>query len=452
MERMLDTSLRADVAGPSGNRLVNYVRFLRDPSRYLLDRFAPAASTGGCDGLIPVSGRDGALMVARGPEAVKTFFTDNEAFPRADGGIFSLPGGQSWSGMFDTVLTANGQDHRRRRKLIAPAFHGNLMEVYRKVFEDTFEGSKFADADAGTFDLVREFRHIARVNMLVCLLGLDPTPQHLRLAGDVTDLLNSMFHPSVILFRSFRTWTPYGRWARRVESAYRRLAVLIERRREEPPGHDALSVLCHTVDEEGDRLTTAEIAGELHGLFAAGYETTASAMIWSTLTAMSRPDLLPDGLDAVVKETQRMIPSVALSLPRRARHDVHLGGPVVARSGTVVFVSPLLEHRNPEVFADPDRFHPERWRDFRPSPYAFLPFGIGKRRCPGAGFADLQVRTTLSLLFERSGWRLLDTRIGFRTESGVILLPDRPLPVRRARGRRLDRITGPLAALWQPAA
>ncbi|MGR4880936.1 cytochrome P450 [Streptomyces sp. LARHCF249] len=444
---MLDTSLRADIAGPSGNRLVNYVRFLRNPARYLLGRVAPLAS----EGLTPVSGRDGALMVARGQEAVRTFFTDGEAFQRADGGIFSLPGGQSWSGMFDTVLTATGQDHRRRRKLIAPAFHGNLMEVYRSVFEDTFEGSRFADAGAGPFDLVAEYRHIARMNMLVCLLGLEPTPRNLRLAGDITDLLNSMFRPSVIMFRSYRTWTPYGRWAGRVESAHLRLAALIEQRRQEPPKWDALSVLCHAVDEEGGRLTTAEIAGELHGLFAAGYETTASAMIWSTLTSMSRPDLLPDGLDAVVKETQRMLPSVALSLPRRALREVRLGGSAVAPAGAVVFVSPLLEHRNPEVFPDPGRFRPERWTDFRPSPFAFLPFGIGRRRCPGAGFADLQVRTTLALVFERSGWRLSDTRIGFRTESGVILLPDRPLPVRRGpRRRRLDRITGPLAGLWQP--
>ncbi|MFD0269402.1 cytochrome P450 [Streptomyces sp. NPDC127106] len=443
---MLDTSLRTDAAGPSGSRPLNYVRFLRNPARYLLDRVAPLAA----EGLTPVSGRNGALLVARGQDAVKAFFTDEGAFERADGGIFSLPAGHSWSGMFDTVLTANGQDHRRRRKLIAPAFHGSLADGWARVFEDTFRASRFADADAGTFDLVAECRRIARANMLVCLLGLRPTPGNLRLAADITDLLNSMFNPSVILFRSYRTWTPYGRWARRVESAYRRLTALVEHRRQEPPQRDALSVLCHTVDEEGGTLTTQEIAAELHGLFAAGYETTASAMAWSALTAMSRPDLVPDGLDAVVKETQRMLPPVALSLPRRARREVRLGGSGPAPAGAVVFVSPLLEHRDPEVYADPHRFRPERWKDLRPLPYAFLPFGIGRRRCPGAGFADLQVRTTLRLLFERSGWQLRDTHIGFRTESGVILLPDRPLPVRRGRGRTLERITGPLAAVWQP--
>ncbi|MGW0774789.1 cytochrome P450 [Streptomyces sp. NPDC002835] len=453
MERMLDTSLRTAVTGPSGPRLVNYSRFLRNPARYLLRHIAPLAG----EGFVPLSGRNGALVVGRGQEAVKRFFTDTETFPRADGGIFSLPAGQVWSGMFETVLTANGADHRRRRKLTAPAFHGSLMETYRAVFTDTFATSQFADPEAGTFDLVTECRRIARVNMLVCLLGVLPTPENLRLAGDVTRLLNSMFNPAVILFRSFRPWTPYGRWAGRVERTYLALAGLIERRRLEPPSRDALSMLCHTVDETGDRLTTAEIAGELHGLFAAGYETTASAMIWSTLTSMSRPDLVPHGLEAVVKETQRILPPVAISLPRRARSDVRLGDSngasanTGAPANTVAFVSPLLEHRNPEVFTDPDRFVPERWAGVRPSPYAFLPFGLGKRRCPGAGFADLQVQTTLALIFEQSGWAMPATRIGFRTESGIILMPDRPLPVRRSRGQGLGPITGPLTMLWRPA-
>ncbi|MFE9172710.1 cytochrome P450 [Streptomyces kebangsaanensis] len=447
MKRMLDTSLRTEAAGPPGPRLANYLKFLCRPSHYLLQHIAPLTS----EGFIPLSGRNGALMVARGQEAVRTFFTDNETFLRADGGIFSLPAGQVWSGMFDTVLTANGPDHRRRRKLTAPAFHGSLMGTYRTVFADTFATSKFADPKAGTFDLVTEYRRIARVNMLVCLLGLPPTLENLHLAGDVSNLLNSMFNPAVILFRSPKALTPYRRWVKRVERTYLTLAGLIERRRLESPSWDALSMLCHAIDETGSQLTTAEIAGELHALFVAGHETTASAMIWSTLTSLSRPDLVPHGLDTILKETQRMLPPVALSLPRRACSDIRLSNSNGAPANAVAFVSPLLEHRNPEVFTDPDRFIPERWVDFRPSPYVFLPFGLGKRRCPGASFADLQVHTTLSLLFEQSRWTLPHTQIGFRTESGIILMPDRPLPVRRSRGQRLERITGPLAMIWQPA-
>ncbi|WP_432126089.1 cytochrome P450 [Streptomyces sp. bgisy082] len=444
---MLDTSLRAATAGPSGLRPVNHLKFLADPARYLLRRVAPLPA----EGFVPVSGRNGALLVARGQEAVRAFFAGKEALPRAGGGIFSLPPGHAWSGMFDTVLTANGPEHGRRRRLTAPAFHGSLTDTYRAVFTRTFASSRFADPESGTFDMVAEFRRIARVNMLVCLLGLPPAPENMRLAADVSGLLNSMLHPSVVLFRSFRPWTPYGRWTRKVERAHLALTGLVERKRAEPPARDALSMLCHTVDEEGDRLTTAEIAGELHGLFAAGYETTASAMTWSALTSMSRPDLVPDRLDLVVKETQRMLPPVALSLPRRVCEDIRTDDGGSAPANAVAFVAPLLEHRDPTVFDDPGRFRPERWEGFRPPPHAFLPFGIGKRRCPGAGFADLQVRTTLSLLFERSGWTLPDTRIGFRTESGIILMPDRPLPVRRARDRPLREVTGPLTALWRPA-
>ncbi|MGW4221729.1 cytochrome P450 [Streptomyces bacillaris] len=447
MERMLDTSLRAEASGPPGPRQANYLQFLANPARYLLRRVAPLAG----EGFIPLSGRNGALLVARGPEAVKTFFAGNEALPRAGGGIFVLPARQAWSGMFNTVLTVNGPEHRRRRNLTAPAFHGSLMETYRTVFTQTFASSKFADPQVGAFDVVAEFRRMARVNMLVCLLGLPPTSENLRLAADVSALLTSMLHPSVVLFRSSQAWTPYGRWIRKVERTHLALADLIEQKRAEPPSWDALSMLCHTVDDEGKDLTTAEIAGELHALFAAGYETTASAMIWSMLTSMSRPDLVPDHLDLVLKETQRMLPAVALSLPRRACRDIRLSNSSSAPANAVMFVAPLLEHRDPAAFDAPNQFLPERWEGFRPSPYAFLPYGLGKRRCPGAGFADLQVHTTLSLVFERSGWALADTRVGYRTDSGIILMPDRPLVVRRGRGHRLRKVTGPLAALWQPS-
>jgi len=253
--------------------------------------------------------------MARGEEATKQVLTDNSTFYRANDGTLKLPDGYPWSQMFDTVLTANGQDHRRRRKLLAPVFHSNVMDHYQAVFTGTFKQSKLAMRDVDAFDMVQEFRIIARTNMLVCLMGLEPSGPNLELARKVTDLLDTMFDPTVLMFRRYNSWTPYGRWIRSVADTYQRLSALIKLRRAEEPRQDALSILCHTADEEGCSLTTPEIAGELHGLFAAGYETTASAMSWAMLTCLSQPSLTLEDIDSVVSETQRLIPTCRSRYP-----------------------------------------------------------------------------------------------------------------------------------------
>ena len=127
---------------------------------------------------------------------------------------------------------------------------------------------------------------ITRANMLTCLLGLEPDKGNVALAHAVHRLLQATLNPMVFMYQKERDWTPYGRWTRQVADVYDRLAEIIERRRAEEPRPDALSILCHTTDENGDSLTTPEIAGELHGLFAAGFETTAMSMMWALLTIL----------------------------------------------------------------------------------------------------------------------------------------------------------------------
>ncbi len=447
MSKMVDTSLYVNAPGPEGIPILNNLRFLADPAFYVLDRLAPL-STGP---VLAVTRGNGSLVLARGEGATKQVLTDAATFYRANDGTLRLPDGYPWSQMFDAVFTANGQDHRRRRKLLAPVFHSNVMHHYQAVFSKTFKQSKLASCDADAFNMVEEFRTIARTNMLICLLGLEPDEPNLKLAGRVADLLDKMFSPSVLMFRHYSSWTPYGRWVRRVADTYQRLCAIIECRRSEDLGWDALSILCHTVDDQGFHLTNSEIAGELHGLFAAGYETTASAMSWSMLTCLSQPGLKPDDIDAVVNETQRLIPTVPVSLPRRITRNVSIDGSPIVPRGTIVFVSPLLEHRNPDIFPDPHEFRPNRWRDFRPSPYAFLPFGIGQRRCLGARFADLQIRTTLKLALDCTAWHLLTTHVDYGTKSGVISSPKAPIWIRQALSSSPAKLTGSIARLWRMA-
>jgi cytochrome P450 len=206
MAKMFDTSLRLDAPGPGGPPLVNNPRFLSHPEWYALDWLAPISP----GPVLAVTRGNGSLAIVRGEEAVRRFFTDNHIFHRPNEGIFDVPSGRPWSKMFESIGTLNGERRRRANKLLMPVVHKRALEHYRDVFVRTFEQSKLARPDGEGFDLAAECLAITKVNMLTCLLGLEPDSANMELAGHVTTLLQSMLKPPVLLFQVDRSWRHMG--------------------------------------------------------------------------------------------------------------------------------------------------------------------------------------------------------------------------------------------------
>jgi cytochrome P450 len=459
--RLFDTSLRIDAPGPRGVPAANNLRFLATAHRYALRAMTPFRD----QPVVPVTGGNGSMVVAFGETAVRQVFTDNATFHRAAAGVFNLPPGRPWSRMFEAVITANGEDHRRRRKLLMPVVHRSAMEHYREIFADTFARSRFADpADERPFDLVAELLAMSKRNMLLGMLGVADTEDNRQLAVDIVAMTSAIIRPEVVLFRVDRPFTPYGRWLSRVAGAYDRLAELVDERRDTPGDRlDALTIVANTADENGDALSTEEIAGELHGFFAAGFETTAMTMTWALLTLLASPDAVADTgrdpadeelVDAVIKESQRLLPAVPMSLPRRVTADVSIDGSPPVPAGAMLFLSAVVEQHNPDVYADPHAFVPARWLPPAPppKPQSFFPFGIGARRCLGAAFADLQARVTLGALAAQGApLTLLTPRVDYRTTSAVVGAPRKPIMVRFGPPAPPPRLTGSVADWWRQA-
>jgi cytochrome P450 len=450
---MFDTSLRMRADGPPGLPLVNNLRFLTRSAFYAMRAMAPYHG----QPIVPVTSGNASIVVALGEPSVRQVCTDNTTFHRAGEGVFNVPQGRPYSKMFHAVITANGAEHRRRRRLLMPVVHKTAMEHYQEVFAETFLRSRFADPGERDepFDMVAEFLWISKVNMLRCLLGISDAERHLDVADDILRVSDRITHPLVILLPWERPWTPYGQWVRTVAGAYDHLARLIERRRGEPVRPDALSIICHATDEDGGHLTVEEVAGELHGFFAAGFETTAMTMTWALLTMLSAEaagelDLTdPTALDTVVKESQRLLPVVPLSLPRRVTADVPVNGSDPVPRGSLLFTAAVVAHHDPVVFPDPYAFRPGRWLDgTAPSPYEYFPFGVGARRCLGAAFAEAQTRTILRLIAGRPLPHLLTTKIDYHMKSGVTAAPRSPISVRPSPGPR-RRLTGTVTSLWR---
>jgi len=105
----------------------------------------------------------------------------------------------------------------------------------------------------------------------------------------------------------------------------------------------------------------------------------------------------------VLKEALRLFPPVPMH-SRGATKEIDLGHGHIIPSGTNIIMIPYIIHRDPRYFPDPEKFDPER---FSPQnsvgrhPYAYTPFGIGRRMCVGHVFATMEAKTILSTVLRR---------------------------------------------------
>ncbi|KAK3415208.1 hypothetical protein EUGRSUZ_H00761 [Eucalyptus grandis] len=110
-------------------------------------------------------------------------------------------------------------------------------------------------------------------------------------------------------------------------------------------------------------------------------------------------------LQAIVKETLRLYPPGPLSIPHEARADCNVRGYLIPK-GTRIFVNVWKLHRDPQVWSDPEKFLPERFLtnhsgvDASGQHFEFIPFGSGRRICPGAAFALRATHLTLARLLQ----------------------------------------------------
>ncbi|MBC8120253.1 MAG: cytochrome P450, partial [Gemmatimonadaceae bacterium] len=106
--------------------------------------------------------------------------------------------------------------------------------------------------------------------------------------------------------------------------------------------------------------------------------------------------------------------------------------------GTFLMPNIYLAHRRPETYPEPERFRPERFLERTFSPYEFLPFGGGNRRCIGLAFALYEMKLVLATVLSRFELRLASTRPLLPVRRGLTLAPPEDLmliPVSRKRSR-----------------
>ncbi|KAK9208784.1 hypothetical protein WN944_001144 [Citrus x changshan-huyou] len=198
----------------------------------------------------------------------------------------------------------------------------------------------------------------------------------------------------------------------------------------------------------------------LEDLFAAGTETTSSTLEWAVTELLNNSEALSKArleleqkvdkgnlieesditqlpyLQTIVKETLRLHPPVPLLLPRKASADVEITGFIIPK-GAQVLVNAWAIGRDTSTWDDPYSFKPERFLgsdvDVKGRNFELIPFGAGRRICPGLPLAIRMLYLMLGSLIKSFDWKLdnkvTSGNIDMEEKFGIALQKAQPLRV-----------------------
>ncbi|TAF58655.1 MAG: cytochrome P450 [Oscillatoriales cyanobacterium] len=280
-----------------------------------------------------------------------------------------------------SMIVISGEKHKRQRQLLMPPFHGERMRNYGQQICDITQDI------ASKWNVDRPF--VARTAMqeitmrviLQVVFGLNEGPRLQQLSpllASIIDMTGSPLRSSILflpwLQQDWGHWSPWGRMKQQRQKIQELMDAEIADRKQQPDADrtDILSLMMAARDENGEPMSNEELRDELMTLLFAGHETTATALAWACYWIHSLPSVRQKLLQELMG------------------HQLE--------PGTVVFGSIYLTHRREDLYPEPLQFKPERFLERQFSPYEYLPFGGGSRRCIGLALAQLEMKLVLATI------------------------------------------------------
>ncbi|MFB7940945.1 cytochrome P450 family protein [Streptomyces sp. NPDC004779] len=305
-----------------------------------------------------------------------------------------------------SMLTVDGEEHRRLRTLVAQALTARRVERLRAGIEELTSGllDRLAEQPAGgTVDLKAEFAYPLPMNVVGELMGVD--------AAD---------HPRMkaLFDKFFSTQTPPEEVPQMMADLGALFAGIVAGKKESP-GDDLTSALIEA-SEDGDRLTTEEITNTLQLMVAAGHETTISLIVNAVVALETHPEqraLVLKGevpWENVIEETLRWATPTSHVLIRFASEDIEVGDRVLPKGEALIVSHGAIGRDEVQHGGTAGDF------DVTRSPIRHISFGHGPHVCPGAALSRLEASVALPALYARfPGLRLAVPREELRNKPVV---------------------------------
>ena len=352
------------------------------------------------------------------------------------------------------LLTLEGAQHRRHRRLISPALHRDRIKRYVAIMaEETY---RVLDAwpSGEERDLSMVVRQLTLDIVARSLFNTEQASQASLIDATFKRLRGRLLRSSMMArMLPFRVPLLIGRPARDARALQGFIAQLVrERRAQRDDPDDLLTMLLAARDEDGGALSDEEIGAECLTMLLAGHATAAQTLTWAWHLLTQNPDVQAalseevrrelgdrpitfDDLarlpltERVVRETLRLYPATWFH-DRACAQPAELAGYYIP-AGTVVAFSNWLLHRDPRSFAEPERFDPDRFLPERAAAIrdgSYLPFGAGVHSCIGTSFALAELRVILAAMAQRFQVRAVP-RFPVEARPGITLAMRHPFAV-----------------------
>ena len=360
------------------------------------------------------------------------------------------------------LLTSEGEQHRRQRRLAQPAFHRQRVGAYGGVMAEYAARTASRWRDGATVNVGEEMMRLTLAIVARTLFDADVEDAEAAGVGEALTEAFRSFAFAMLPFGELLEKLPLPP-VRRFNRARDRLdrtiyRMIAERRAAGDDRGDLLSMLLLAHDTEGDGsgMTDTQLRDEAMTIFLAGHETTANALTWSLYLLSRHPEVearlhaevdaalgagpaarLPTADDMAALPYTRMVLAEAMRLyppawiiGRRAI-DAYPIRDWVLPPRTIVLVSQYVTHRDARFWPDAARFDPERWtpeaQAGRPK-FAYFPFGGGPRICIGEQFAWMEGVLLLATIARH--WRLRGPAMEIAVRPMITLRPAEPVIMR----------------------
>ncbi|XVF20608.1 hypothetical protein REPUB_Repub12eG0015400 [Reevesia pubescens] len=225
---------------------------------------------------------------------------------------------------------------------------------------------------------------------------------------------------------------------------------LIDEHRSNRQENTMIDHLLSLQESEPHYYTDEIIKGLILVIILAGTDTSAVTIEWAMSNLLNHPEVLKKAraeidsqigqenlineadvfelhyLQSIIFETLRLYPAAPLLLPHMPSTDCTIGEYNVPR-GAIVLVNAWAIHRDPTLWDDPTSFKPERFENDDPKlaerSHKLMPFGLGRRACPGASLAQRVVGLTLGSLIQCFDWERVDGKEIDMTEGKGSTMP-----------------------------
>lgn len=314
-----------------------------------------------------------------------------------------------------SFMLQDEQEHLNGRREIVPAFGRGAAELHAEVIREIAD-DEIARWPLNTPMAIHPYLRRLTLRAILRLVFGGESDDLSRLRDRILDMLDvtvsfTLVEPRLRRLPGWRgVWRRFVRDRAEVDAV---IAALIKRGRETRSRGGVLDALLNAQNLDGSSMSDRQVRDNIVSVIVAGHETTASELAWAFQLIAHNPRVktrLTAEIDRAVEDTYLMAtiaevlrhrPVFLFSIPRVVVAPIVIGGRTYRPPAQLLGCIYLVQH-DAAHYPDPQAFRPERFLEDGPDPQSWLPWGGGRKRCPGNRLASLEMSAVLrSALSER---------------------------------------------------